>query len=115
MPTSSIIQVNSLSRLNYAPMPICLYALHSMIMPYNLMPLCPMPLCIHFHPLCPTHFTTTQTSRLVNIMGNPQVLLAVPIPVPATRVQVCSWVSLFVPGVYLYLYPWRVPAGLLND
>jgi hypothetical protein len=45
-------------------------------------------------------------SLIVHCTGNPQVVLA--IPIPATWVWVCSWVSLMVPaGV-----PVPVPAGM---
>jgi hypothetical protein len=50
-------------------------------------------------------------SHLVNIVGNPWVFLAVPVPIPAMRVWVCLQVSLFVPGVYPYPYPWWVTRG----
>jgi hypothetical protein len=48
---------------------------------------------------------------VVNNTGNPRVLLAVPIPIPTWWVWVCLQVSLFVPGVYPYPYPWWVTCG----
>ena len=50
---------------NYA---LCLHSMHYALMPLmTLCPSCPMPLCIHFHSLCQTHFMTTQWYTIVAV------------------------------------------------